>query len=71
MFFCNEQKSDELIMYNEKGEKQFVFPFIRVENVKYPSFLISQSIIYAYKGVVYYKILLNQQFFVWMMVRKF
>lgn len=31
-------------MYNEKGEKQFVFPFIRVENVKYPSFLISQSI---------------------------
>lgn len=55
MFFYNEQKSDELIVYNEKGEKQFVFPFLRVENVKYPSFLIFQSIIYAYKGIIYYK----------------
>lgn len=55
MFFYNEQESNELIVRNEKGNKQYVFPFFRNENVKYPSFLIAQSIIYAYDGIIYYK----------------
>ncbi len=45
MFFYNEQESNELIVRNEKGEELYVFPFFRDGNVKYPSFLISQSII--------------------------
>ena len=55
MFFYNEQESNELIVRNEKGEELYVFPFFRDGNVKYPSFLISQSIIYTYNGIIYYK----------------
>lgn len=55
MFFYNEQGSNELIVRNEKGEEQHVFPFLRDENVEYPGFLLSQSIIYPYNGSIYYK----------------
>ena len=55
MFFFHKQEADELIVYNEKGEKQYTFPFQRNKDIQYPGFIFTNTIIYTYAGKLYSK----------------
>ena len=55
MLYFNKQNSSELIVYNENGEKIYDFPFIKKENVKYPGFIFTNTIIYTYNNALYCK----------------
>lgn len=55
MFFFHQQEANELIVYNEKGEELYTFPFQRNKDIQYPGFIFTNTIMYTYAEKLYSK----------------